>query len=86
MIPAGISGTSLSPPSSTCSNLAAIHAGGFSTGIYQTNSPTACQYIAQDSRQEIQPIHTIPRANIIVVGDLEQLHKVPPPPLHLLRC
>ena len=32
------------------SNLAAIHAGGFSTGIYQTNTAAACQYIADDSR------------------------------------
>ena len=32
------------------SNLAAIHAGGFSTGIYQTNTAGACQYIAEDSR------------------------------------
>jgi len=41
------------------SNLAAVHAGGFATGIYQTNSASACQYIAEDSR-----------ANILVVGDL----------------
>lgn len=47
------------------SNLGAIHAGGFATGIYQTNSPTACEYIAQDSR-----------ANIIVVGDQIQLEKI----------
>ena len=46
-------------------NLAAIHAGGFATGIYQTNSPSACEYIAQDSR-----------ANIIVVGDTMQLDKI----------
>ena len=32
------------------SNLAAIHAGGFATGIYQTNTAAACQYIAEDSR------------------------------------
>jgi len=47
------------------SNLAAVHAGGFATGIYQTNSASACQYIAEDSR-----------ANILVVGDLEQLAKI----------
>ena len=47
------------------SNLAAIHAGGFSTGIYQTNTAAACQYIADDSR-----------ANVVVVGDLVQLEKV----------
>jgi len=47
------------------SNLAAVHAGGCATGIYQTNSASACQYIAEDSR-----------ANILVVGDLEQLAKV----------
>ena len=47
------------------SNLGAIHAGGFSTGIYQTNSPLACEYIAKDSR-----------ANIIVVGDQVQLTKI----------
>ena len=45
--------------------MAAIHAGAFTAGIYQTNSPAACQYIARDSR-----------ANIIVVGDTAQLHKI----------
>ena len=47
------------------SNLAAIHAGGFATGIYQTNTAAACEYIARDSR-----------ANIVVVGDHDQLAKV----------
>ena len=47
------------------SNMAAIHAGAFTAGIYQTNSPAACQYIARDSR-----------ANIIVVGDTTQLEKI----------
>ena len=58
-------------------NLAAIHAGGFATGIYQSNTAPACKYIAEDSRW---PHHsttdTPPRANILVVGDLEQLQKV----------
>ena len=61
------------------SNLAAIHAGGFATGIYQTNTTAACEYIAQDSR-----------ANIVVVGDQEQLAKVLLPasrdPVFLPRC
>ena len=47
------------------SNLAAIHAGAFTAGIYQTNSPEASSYIARDSR-----------ANIIVVGDSTQLEKI----------
>jgi len=47
------------------SNLAAIQAGGFATGIYESNSTSACQYIAQDSR-----------ANIIVVGCQMQLEKI----------
>ena len=47
------------------SNIGAIHAGGFATGIYQTNTKEACHYIADDSR-----------ANIIVVDDEEQLNKV----------
>jgi len=47
------------------SNLAAIHSGGFATGIYESNSPTACKYIAEDSR-----------ANIVVVGDTVQLEKI----------
>jgi len=52
-------------PSWHISALAAIHAGGFGCGIYQTNGPAACQYIAKDSK-----------ANIMVVGDLDQLQKV----------
>ena len=52
------------------SALAAVHAGGFGCGIYQTNGPAACQYIAEDSK-----------ANVMVVGDLDQLQKV----VHLLR-
>ena len=47
------------------SNMAAIHAGAFTAGIYQTSSPAACSYIARDSR-----------ANIIVVGDTAQLEKI----------
>ncbi|XP_011874843.1 PREDICTED: very long-chain-fatty-acid--CoA ligase bubblegum isoform X2 [Vollenhovia emeryi] len=47
------------------SDLAAIYAGGFATGIYTTNSPEACQYAAEHSR-----------ANIIVVEDDKQLQKI----------
>ena len=47
------------------SNVGAIHAGGFATGIYQTNTKEACSYIANDSR-----------ANIIIVDDEEQLNKI----------
>ena len=47
------------------SNMAAIHAGAFTAGIYQTNSPQASSFIARDSR-----------ANIIVVGDTAQLEKI----------
>ena len=46
-------------------NMGSIHAGGFTTGIYQTNNPNACKYIAEDSR-----------ANIMVVGDTMQLEKI----------
>ena len=73
------------------SNLAAIHAGGFSTGIYQTNTAAACQYIAADSRCNVSEVrdYTILqisltaagifvylRANVVVVGDIVQLKKV----------
>ena len=47
------------------SNMAAIHAGGFTGGMYLTNTASACEYIAKDSR-----------ANIIVVGDQKQLDKI----------
>ncbi|XP_048338080.1 long-chain-fatty-acid--CoA ligase ACSBG1 isoform X3 [Sphaerodactylus townsendi] len=42
-----------------------IFAGGIVTGIYTTNSPEACQYIAHDCR-----------ANIIVVDNQKQLDKI----------
>ena len=45
--------------------MAAIHAGAFAGGMYQTNTAEACSYIARDSR-----------ANIIVVGDTIQLEKI----------
>ncbi|KAI3371303.1 hypothetical protein L3Q82_023916 [Scortum barcoo] len=43
----------------------AIMAGGIMTGIYATNSPEACQYVASDSK-----------ANIIVVENQKQLDKI----------
>ncbi|EFN72902.1 Long-chain-fatty-acid--CoA ligase ACSBG2 [Camponotus floridanus] len=46
-------------------DLAAIYAGGFATGIYTTSSPDACQYCAEHSQ-----------ANIIVVEDTKQLEKI----------
>ncbi|KJE88677.1 long-chain-fatty-acid-CoA ligase [Capsaspora owczarzaki ATCC 30864] len=46
-------------------DLAAIIAGGFAAGIYTTNSPEACHYVAEHSR-----------ANIIVVEDDRQLQKI----------
>jgi len=52
-------------PEWVISNLAAVHARGFGTGIYQTNSANACQYVADHSR-----------ANIIVVDDEAQLQKI----------
>ena len=52
-------------PALHISTHAAIQAGGFATGIYQTNSPSACQYVAHDSR-----------ANILVVGNTLQLEKI----------
>ena len=43
----------------------AIFAGGLSCGIYTTNSPQVCKYIADTSR-----------ANIIIVEDAKQLDKI----------
>ena len=45
--------------------MGAIMAGGFSVGIYTTNTPDACRYIAENCR-----------ANILVVEDEKQLEKV----------
>ncbi|XP_069078151.1 long-chain-fatty-acid--CoA ligase ACSBG1 isoform X2 [Pleurodeles waltl] len=42
-----------------------VFAGGIATGIYSTNSPEACHYVASDSR-----------ANIIMVENQKQLDKV----------
>ena len=47
------------------SNLASVVAGGLATGIYTTNSPDAVRYVSQHSR-----------ANIIVLENEEQLHKI----------
>ena len=52
-------------PRQHIANMAAIHAGAFAGGMYQTNTAEACKYIAKDSR-----------ANIIVVGDTIQLEKI----------
>lgn len=43
----------------------AIFAGGFSSGIYTTNSAEACKYIAENCR-----------ANILIVEDEKQLEKI----------
>ncbi|KAL9986588.1 hypothetical protein ACROYT_G000756 [Oculina patagonica] len=47
------------------SDLGAIFAGGLAVGIYTTNSPEACHYVAENCE-----------ANIIVVENNHQLHKV----------
>ncbi|XP_076580356.1 long-chain-fatty-acid--CoA ligase ACSBG2 [Chaetodon auriga] len=47
------------------SDIGAILAGGFAVGIYTTNSPEACQYVADNCR-----------ANIIVVENHKQLQKI----------
>lgn len=47
------------------SDIAAILAGGFAVGIYTTNSPEACQYVADNCK-----------ANIIVVENQKQLQKI----------
>ncbi|XP_056133758.1 long-chain-fatty-acid--CoA ligase ACSBG2 [Lampris incognitus] len=47
------------------SDIAAILAGGFAVGIYTTNSPEACQYVAENCK-----------ANIIVVENHKQLQKI----------
>ncbi|XP_039891054.1 long-chain-fatty-acid--CoA ligase ACSBG2 [Simochromis diagramma] len=46
-------------------DIGAILAGGFAVGIYTTNSPEACQYVAENSK-----------ANIIVVENHKQLQKI----------
>ncbi|XP_034561105.1 long-chain-fatty-acid--CoA ligase ACSBG2 isoform X1 [Notolabrus celidotus] len=46
-------------------DIAAILAGGFAVGIYTTNSPEACQYVADNCK-----------ANIIVVENHKQLQKI----------
>ena len=52
-------------PQWSIANVATVHAGGFATGIYQTNTPAACEYVANHSR-----------ANVLVVENKEQLDKV----------
>ncbi|XP_060788739.1 long-chain-fatty-acid--CoA ligase ACSBG2-like [Neoarius graeffei] len=47
------------------SDIGAILAGGFAVGIYTTNSPEACQYVAENSQ-----------ANILVVQNHKQLQKI----------
>ncbi|KAG7514292.1 long-chain-fatty-acid-CoA ligase ACSBG2 isoform X2 [Solea senegalensis] len=46
-------------------DIGAIFAGGFAVGIYTTNSPEACQYVAENCM-----------ANIIVVENHKQLQKI----------
>lgn len=46
-------------------DLAAVFAGGLATGIYTTNSPDACHYVADNAR-----------CNIIVVENDQQLQKI----------
>lgn len=46
-------------------DIGAILAGGFAVGIYTTNSPEACQYVADNCK-----------ANIIVVENQKQLQKI----------
>jgi len=52
-------------PEWVISDVAAIHAGGTSAGIYPTNGPEACEYILKDSN-----------CSILVVEDDNQLNKV----------
>lgn len=47
------------------SDIGTIFAGGFAVGIYATNSPEACHYVAENCE-----------ANVIVVENKHQLHKV----------
>ena len=47
------------------SNVAAIFAGGFATGIYPTNGPEACKYIMEHSK-----------CSVLVVEDQKQLDKI----------
>ena len=61
----GVSVLGHAAPRHHVANLATCHAGGFTAGMYLTNTAAACEYIARDSA-----------ANIIVVGDTAQLHKI----------
>ncbi|XP_054467417.1 long-chain-fatty-acid--CoA ligase ACSBG2-like [Anoplopoma fimbria] len=47
------------------SNVGCIFAGGLATGIYTTNSPEACQYVAANSE-----------ANVMIVENQKQLDKI----------
>uniref|UniRef100_A0A667X1W3 Long-chain-fatty-acid--CoA ligase ACSBG2 n=1 Tax=Myripristis murdjan TaxID=586833 RepID=A0A667X1W3_9TELE len=47
------------------SDIGAILAGGFAVGIYTTNSPEACQYVAENCK-----------ANVLVVENHKQLQKI----------
>ncbi|XP_010003883.1 PREDICTED: long-chain-fatty-acid--CoA ligase ACSBG2 [Chaetura pelagica] len=46
-------------------DIGAILAGGFAVGVYTTNSPEACHYVAENSR-----------ANVVVVENNKQLQKI----------
>ena len=61
----GVSVLGHAAPRHHVANLATCHAGGFTAGMYLTNTAAACEYIARDSA-----------SNIIVVGDTAQLHKI----------
>ena len=52
-------------PEWVISDVAAIFAGGFASGIYPTNGPEACKYILEESN-----------CSILVVEDGRQLDKV----------
>ena len=52
-------------PEWVISDLAAIFAGGFATGIYPTNGTDACKYILEQSK-----------CSILVVEDQKQLDKI----------
>ncbi|KAJ7326101.1 Long-chain-fatty-acid--CoA ligase acsbg2 [Desmophyllum pertusum] len=61
----GVGIVGFNSPEWLISDLGAIFAGGLAVGVYTTNSPEACHYVAENCE-----------ANIIVVENKHQLHKI----------
>ncbi|KAL5460257.1 hypothetical protein EMCRGX_G033688 [Ephydatia muelleri] len=61
----GVAILGFNSPEWMIASLGAIFAGGIAAGIYTTNSPEACQFVAHDCK-----------ANVLVVEDGQQLQKI----------